>query len=190
MKPQAKLTVVLLAAAIAALLTSALVVGDRAQAQAGRKSGEKQKKNPSASGDPEEQRKQEERQVDKATPPATIAIGTDVVNVDAVVYNKKTGAVLQGLKKENFEIYEDGIKQDVENFATPDAPLTLVMVVEYSKLVDILGSPTGGYFEYGRVEVLRPAYEFIRTIVKPKDFVSIVAYDIRPTPIVDFTDDP
>jgi Ca-activated chloride channel homolog len=190
MKPQAKLTVVLLAAAIAALLTSALVVGDRAQAQAGRKSGEKQKKNPSASGDPEEQRKQEERQIDKATPPATIAIGTDVVNVDAVVYNKKTGAVLQGLKKENFEIYEDGIKQDVENFATPDAPLTLVMVVEYSKLVDILGSPTGGYFEYGRVEVLRPAYEFIRTIVKPKDFVSIVAYDIRPTPIVDFTDDP
>ena len=190
MKPQAKLTVVLLAAAIAALLTSALVVGDRAQAQAGRKSGEKQKKNPSASGDPEEQRKQEERQIDKATPPATIAIGTDIVNVDAVVYNKKTGAVLQGLKKENFEIYEDGIKQDVENFATPDAPLTLVMVVEYSKLVDILGSPTGGYFEYGRVEVLRPAYEFIRTIVKPKDFVSIVAYDIRPTPIVDFTDDP
>lgn len=190
MKSQAKLTVVLLAAAVAALLTSALVVGDRAQAQAGRKSGEKQKKNPSASGDPEEQRKQEERQVDKATPPATIAIGTDIVNVDAVVYNKKTGAVLQGLKKENFEIYEDGIKQDVENFATPDAPLTLVMVVEYSKLVDILGSPTGGYFEYGRVEVLRPAYEFIRTVVKPKDFVSIVAYDIRPTPIIDFTDDP
>jgi Ca-activated chloride channel homolog len=181
-------------ALVAAFCVAGLVLRDTAQAQAGRQSqsGNK-KKNPGATGDPEELRKQqekeEERKVDKSQGPVTVNIDTNVVNVEAVVYNKKTGAIIQGLKKEHFEVYEDGIKQEVENFSTPDAPLTLVMVVEYSKFVDLLGSAQGGYFEPGRIEVLRPAYEFVRTVVKPKDYISIVAYDIRPTPLVDFTDD-
>jgi Ca-activated chloride channel homolog len=190
MKRHAKLSLLLLVAVISGLLTSSVIVGDRTLAQAGRKAGDKQKKNPNATGDAQEEQKQEEKKVDKLTPPSTLKISTDIVNVDAVVYNKKTGQVIQGLKKENFEIYEDGIKQDVENFATPDAPLTLVMLLEFSKWVDVLGSASTGYFEYGRVEVLRPAYDFVHGFVKPKDFISVVAYDIRPTPIVDFTDDP
>lgn len=166
-----------------------LTEGEPAFAQAGRKTSEKQKKNPKASGDPQEQEKQEEKKVDKTVPPASIAIGTDLVNVEAVIYNKKTGGILQGLRKENFEIYEDGVKQDLENFSTPEAPVTMVLLLEYSKLVDLLGSATGGFFEPGRVEILRPAYQFVNSFVQPKDFISIVAYDIRPTPLVDFTDD-
>jgi Ca-activated chloride channel homolog len=163
-------------------------------AQAGRQTQSGSgKKNPNAPGTPEEEQKRQEKEaekkVDKQMSGATITFDTSVVNVEAVVINKKTGGIIQGLKKENFEIYEDGIKQEVDNFSTPDAPLTMVLVLEYSKLIDMLGSPTGMGFENGRVEVLRPAYEFVRTIVKPKDFVSIVAYDMRPTPIVDFTDD-
>lgn len=190
MKRHAKVSLLLLVAVITGLLTSSVIVGDRTMAQAGRKTGDKQKKNPGATGDAQEEQQQEEKKVDKLTPPSTLKISTDIVNVDAVVYNKKTGQVIQGLKKENFEIYEDGIKQDVENFATPDAPLTLVMPLEFSKWVDVLGSASTGYFEPGRVEVLRPAYDFVHGFVKPKDFISVVAYDIRPTPIVDFTDDP
>ena len=185
-----RLSIVLLIALLAALIAGNVVIGDRAQAQAGRKSTDAQKKNQGASGDPEEKKKQDEKKVDKTVPPSTIKIGTDIVNVETVVFNKKNGAIIQGLKKENFEIYEDGVKQEIENFATADAPLTMVLLLEYSKLVDLLGSGSAGIFEPGRVEVLRPAYEFVRTFVKPKDFVSIVAYDIRPTPIVDFTDDP
>lgn len=185
-----RLTTVLLAALIAALLVSSMVVGNRTQAQAGRKSTDAQKKNKNATGDPDEQKKQDEKKVDKNTPPSTISISTDVVNVATVVFNKKTNSLLQGLKKENFEIYEDGIKQEIENFSTPEAPITMVLLLEYSKLVDLLGSGSTQYFEPGRVEVLRPAYQFVRDFVKPKDFISIVAYDIRPTPIVDFTDDP
>lgn len=185
-----RLAMALFVMILAALIVSQTIVQTHVEAQAGRQStGDKKKKNPGASGDAEEQKKEQEKQVDKQMSGATVTIDTNVVNVEAVVYNKKTGAIIQGLKKENFEIYEDGIKQEVENFSTPDAPLTMVMIVEYSKLVDVLGSGTGGYFEPGRVEVLRPAYEFVRTIVKPKDFISIVAYDIRPTPLVDFTDD-
>jgi len=182
-----------LAFAVAVTLAAAAVAEsffatDRTFAQAGRKSSDKQKKNPNASGDPDNPQKPETK-VDKSLPPSTITIGTDVVNVEAVVYNKKTGGVIQGLKKEHFEIYEDGIKQDIENFSTPEAPVTMVLLLEYSKLVDVLGSGTGGFFEPGRVEILRPAYEFVNRFVQPKDFISIVAYDIRPTPLVDFTDD-
>jgi len=185
---------------LAALIAAGVVglslwrpVEQSVHAQAGRKSAEKQKKNPGATGDPEQDRKEQERQeekkVDKSQAPVSINIDTAIVNVEAVVYNKKTGGILQGLKREHFEVYEDGIRQEIENFASPDAPVTMVLLLEYSKLVDLLGMPTGGFFEPGRIEILRPAYEFVRTFVQPKDFVSIVAFDIRPTPIVDFTDD-
>jgi len=183
-----KLAVAVALALATAFIANSFLETDRTFAQAGRKSSDKQKKNPNASGDPDDPQKQETK-VDKSVPPSSITIGTDVVNVEAVVYNKKTGGVLQGLKKEHFEIYEDGIKQEVENFSTPDAPVTMVLLLEYSKLVDVLGSGTGGFFEPGRVEILRPAYEFVNRFVQPKDFISIVAYDIRPTPLVDFTDD-
>jgi Ca-activated chloride channel family protein len=183
-----KLAVAVALTLAAAVIADSLIVTDRTFAQAGRKSSDKAKKNPNASGDPDDPQKQETK-VEKSIPPSSITIGTDVVNVEAVVYNKKTGGIIQGLKKDHFEIYEDGIKQEVENFSTPEAPVTMVLLLEYSKLVDILGSGTGGYFEPGRVEVLRPAYEFVNRFVQPKDFISIVAYDIRPTPLVDFTDD-
>src|SRR5215813_1643531 len=171
-----------------AFIANSFLVTDQTFAQAGRKTSDKQKKNPNASGDADDPQKPQTK-VDKTLPPSTINISTDVVNVEAVVYNKKTGGVIQGLKKEHFEIYEDGIKQEIENFATPDAPVTMVLLLEYSKLIDTLGQGTGGYFEPGRVEVLRPAYEFVNRFVQPKDFISIVAYDMRPTPLVDFTDD-
>ncbi|MEY4168124.1 MAG: hypothetical protein RIR52_1948, partial [Acidobacteriota bacterium] len=189
-----------IAGLLAALIMAGMIgevlwrpVGQSVRAQAGRKSADKQKKNPGATGDPEQDRKEQERQeekkVDKSQAPVSINIDTAIVNVEAVVYNKKTGGILQGLKRENFEIYEDGIRQEIDNFSSPEAPVTMVLLLEYSKLVDLLGMPTGGFFEPGRIEILRPAYEFVRTFVQPKDFVSIVAFDIRPTPIVDFTDD-
>ncbi len=184
-----KLAFAIAALVATAFITNSFLVTDETFAQAGRKSTDKQKKNPNATGDPNDPQKQEPTKVDKSLPPSTISIGTDVVNVEAVIYNKKTGGVIQGLKKEHFEIYEDGIKQEVENFSTPEAPVTMVLLLEYSKLIDVLGSGTGGFFEPGRVEVLRPAYEFVNRFVQPKDFISIVAYDIRPTPLVDFTDD-
>ncbi len=189
LKLSRRLTFAVVAMIVAALAASSFLVKDQTFAQAGRKSSEKQKKNPNATGDPDDPQKKPETKIEKSIPSPSVSISTEVVNVEAVVYNKKTGSIIQGLKKEHFEIYEDGVKQEVENFATPEAPVTMVLLLEYSKLVDLLGSPTGGYFEYGRVEILRPAYEFVNRFVQPKDFISIVAYDIRPTPLVDFTDD-
>ncbi|MBV9956884.1 MAG: VWA domain-containing protein [Acidobacteria bacterium] len=118
----------------------------------------------------------------------TISVSTSLVNIEAAVYHKKTGQVMAGLKKENFAIFEDGVQRDISNFATPEAPLTVAMVVEYSKLTEQLG---GDYNDPGRYEFLRPMAMFLTQFVHPpEDYVSVIAFDIRPTPITDFTNDP
>ncbi|CAN5371707.1 hypothetical protein BH10ACI3_BH10ACI3_17440 [soil metagenome] len=118
-------------------------------------------------------------------------IETNVVSVDAVVYNKKTGQIITGLKKANFAIFENGVKQNISNFATPDMPITVSLVVEYSKWTEVFGSAAGGQFEPGAYEVIKPVAYFLQKFIKPpNDYASLIAFDIRPTPITDFTNDP
>jgi len=118
----------------------------------------------------------------------TISVSTAVVNVDAVVYGKKSKQIIVNLKKENFAIFEDGVKKEITNFATPEAPITVAMVLEYSKLTDRLA---GSWDEPGRYEVIRPMALFLSRFVKPPDdYVSVIAFDIRPTTLTDFTNNP
>ncbi len=121
----------------------------------------------------------------------TIAVSTNLVNVDAVVYHKKSGQIVTGLKKPNFAIFSDGVQQTITNFSTPEAPITIVMVVEYSKWSEVFGYYGSGGFDPGTYEVIRPAAMFLSQFIKPPDdFASVVAFDIRPTPLTDFTNDP
>src|SRR6185436_1945495 len=46
----------------------------------------------------------------------TVKVTTNLVNVDAVVYNKKTSQITTGLKQGNFEIWVDGVKKEITNF--------------------------------------------------------------------------
>src|SRR5207245_10147180 len=62
-----------------------------------------------------------------------LTISTNIVNVDAVVYRKKSGQIVTGLKKENFDLFAEGVQQKITNFSTPEANITVVMVVDYSK---------------------------------------------------------
>src|SRR5213080_1075243 len=120
-----------------------------------------------------------------------VTVTTNIVNVDAVVYNKKTGQPQISLKKDNFAIFVDGVKKDVVNFSTPEAPITVTLVVEYSKLGQILGYYGSSGMENGQNEVIRPTAIFLSQFIKPPDdFVSVIAFDMRPTPLTDFTNNP
>lgn len=120
-----------------------------------------------------------------------VTIGTQLVNVDAVVYHKKSGQIIAGLKKGNFAIFKDGVQQTITNFSTPEAPITVAMVVEYSKWSEIFGFYGSGGYDPGTYEVIRPTAMFLSQFIKPPDdYVSVVAFDIRPTPLTDFTNDP
>ena len=120
----------------------------------------------------------------------TIKVTTSLVNVDTVVYNKKSGKITTGLKKENFELYVDGVKKDITNFGTPEAPITITLVVEYSRLGEVFGFFGSSGQEAGKLEVIRPTAMFLSQFITPQDYVSVIAYDMRPTPLTDFTNSP
>lgn len=142
---------------------------------------------------------EEEKQKQEPLPPELVgkpqeaekvSITTNLVNVDAVVYNKKTGQPTMNLKKDSFAIFVDGVKKDITNFATPEAPITLTLVVEYSKLAEVLGYYGSNGMERGQNEVIRPTAMFLSQFITPQDYVSVIAYDMRPTPLTDFTNNP
>ena len=129
--------------------------------------------------------------VNKPQEAETITVQTALVNVDAVVYQKKSGQIITGLKKANFAVFEDGVQKDITNFSTPEAPITVGMLIEYSKLTEQLGYYGSGGQEPGQYEVVRPAATFLTQFVRPpNDYVSVIAFDVRPTPLTDFTNDP
>jgi VWFA-related protein len=139
----------------------------------------------------EEEKKRAEEEKDAVIDPTVEKVETNIVNVEAVVFNKKTGQIITGLKKENFAIFENGVKKDISNFATPESPITVTLVVEYSRWSETFGRAAGGYFEPGTYEVLRPVSGFLTRFIKPpNDYASVIAFDLRPTTITDFTNDP
>jgi len=139
----------------------------------------------------EEKKKLEEMEKNAVVDDTVEKIDTNIVTLDAVVYNRKTGGIIQGLRKGNFAIFENGIKQDISAFATPEQPITVTLVVEYSKWTETFGRAAGGYFEPGTYEVIRPVAYFLSNFIKPpNDYASVIAFDLRPTPITDFTNDP
>lgn len=146
-----------------------------------------QKKNKRPEQKPEQQQDEDPPETIEEIEP--IKVTTSLVNIEAVVIHKKSKQIVTGLKKDNFAVFEDGVRQQVTNFATPDAPITVAMVLEYSNLMN--NYLRGDNYEPGRYEVLRPMAMFLSQFVKPpEDYVSVIAYDLRVTPITDFTNDP
>ena len=108
-----------------------------------------------------EQRRLEEETKNAVKDEEVLTIKTNIVNVDAVVYDKKTGQIITGLKKENFAVFENGVKQEIMQFATPEAPITVTLVVEYSRWSEIFGRYASRGFESGKLEVVRPVAYFL-----------------------------
>ncbi len=110
-------------------------------------------------------------------PGFSISVTVPVVSVDVVVTDNN-GNYLKDLKKENFRISEDGTIQTITNFAPSEAPITIVLLLEFSQL---------GYevFSYNAVNW---AAGFLGTL-KPNDWVALETFNMRPNVEVDFTHD-
>jgi VWFA-related protein len=154
-------------------------------------SNEKKNKRPDPTDEKQQQDPLPPDIVNKPQEAEKVTVSTAVVNVDAVVYHKKSGQIVPGLKQPNFAIFVDGVQTPITNFATPEAPITVVMVLEYSKWSEQFGYYGSSGYDPGTYEVIRPAALFLQQFIKPPDdYVSVVAYDMRPTPLTDFTNDP
>jgi VWFA-related protein len=120
---------------------------------------------------------QPQGQAPKSPPPpaSSIAIESTVVNVDAAVTDAE-GNILTGLKRENFRILADGQPQQITNFSPSDAPITIVMLMEFSKIYY-------GFFGYKSEQW---AAGFLGHL-KPQDWIAFKTFDLKTTLQVDFT---
>ncbi len=115
----------------------------------------------------------------RRTPPEGLAdyslrVDVPVVNLDVLVLTKEGGFV-PGLQKDHFRILEDGVAQKVTSFQQSEAPITAVLLVEFAS--------NSYYFVY---DALNASYQFASSL-KPQDWVAVVAYDMKPRIMVDFT---
>ncbi|MCI0486883.1 MAG: VWA domain-containing protein [Blastocatellia bacterium] len=115
-----------------------------------------------------------------------LKLSTQVVNVDVTVVDKKTRRLLTDLKKESFTIYEDGVKQEVTNFASGEGPMTVVLLIDNGFQNRYLQSWTTPALAQ---EIFQSAAAFVQGFVKPEDFVALVTFSMRIKVIQDFTGD-
>jgi VWFA-related protein len=114
-----------------------------------------------------------------------LKLSTQVVNVEATVIDKKTKRLVPGLTKKNFIIYEDGIKQEVTNFAPGEGPMTAVLLLDNG----FHNRYFQDYFTPSRTqEIFLSASAFLQG-VKQNDFVALVTFSLKPKVIQDFTGD-
>jgi VWFA-related protein len=114
-----------------------------------------------------------------------IKLGTLVVNVPVVVIDKKTGAIYQELKPENFQLFEDKVKQEITHFAPIASAINLVLVLENNRR---LREVDRGDNQPLIDDVITAASVFVTRFVVKGDYVAIVSFDMKPEVITDFTD--
>lgn len=61
----------------------------------------------------------------------TFRVKTDLVNLDVTVTHRD-GRPVTGLGREQFEVYEDGVKQNIAYFSDEDAPLSIGIIFDLS----------------------------------------------------------
>jgi VWFA-related protein len=106
----------------------------------------------------------------------TIRIETRLVNLNVKAVDK-AGRPLTDLKREDFVVSEDGVRQDVSHFKPVNAPVNVMM------LLDLSGST-----RKKRGAMIEAARKFIDTL-SPQDKISLVAFTRQYRPLVDFTTD-
>ena len=111
---------------------------------------------------------------------ATFKSDSTTVGVDVSVLDNR-GRFIPNIPKGNFRILEDGVPQQISTYAMGEAPMTVCMVIEFSNLFQ-------QYWSYGWMETLQASYGFLDTL-KPEDHVAVVAYDLRPEILSDFSTD-
>ena len=113
---------------------------------------------------------------DKPDDNFTLSVEIELVNLDVVVTDKK-GNFIPNLTAKNFRVFEDKVEQKISNFSPTTAGLTIVILVEFANTLafwyDDVVTPTAGFIQ----------------LLRPDDWAALVAYDLRPEILSDFTQD-
>jgi VWFA-related protein len=116
-----------------------------------------------------------EEEEEKPQGRASLSVAVEQVKVDVTVQDKN-GNLIQGLRQEHFKVYEEKVEQTVSFFTPIEAPITAVLVTEFSSVI-----PWEWLYEAWL------ASHLFADLMRPEDWIAAVAYDIRPEILVDFT---
>ena len=64
---------------------------------------------------------------------AVIEVRTKIVTVDAQVINSQNGEVINGLKKEDFVLFDNGVQQEITNFSQEELPLSVILLLDLNR---------------------------------------------------------
>jgi len=102
---------------------------------------------------------------------------TEMVVVDALVLQKKTGRPVGALKREDFELYEDGVRQEVTYFSQDTLPLSVVLLFDLTDTTRPVLKPLAS----GALQALQH--------LKSEDEVAVMVYAASAELLQDFTTD-
>ncbi len=125
---------------------------------------------------PSKYNRREGMSIPEGTP--TFRSDVSTVTVDVAVIDNK-GHFIPNIPGGNFRVVEDKVPQKVTSFDMGEAPMTVALVIEWSNLFQ-------QYWSEPWYQTLSAAYGFVETL-KPEDYVAVVAYDMRPEILSDFS---
>ena len=105
-----------------------------------------------------------------------IRVSVNLVDLDATVKNK-SGQIMADLKKEDFEVREDGVAKKLELFSRDELPLNLALVLDLSDSIEPFLDP------------LRDAAATTLAALKPQDEVALFTFSTEAQLVVPLTKD-
>jgi VWFA-related protein len=106
----------------------------------------------------------------------TIAVDVPIVTLDVVATTSR-GDIIPGLKKENFRVIDEGVPQTITTFGPTDAPITTVMLLEFS---------SRGFYNWFANYARYWSDAFLPNL-QQKDWVALETFDMRTHIEADFT---
>jgi VWFA-related protein len=110
-------------------------------------------------------------------PDEVIKINTDLVVLDAQVISKKNKQTVGVLRREDFELYEDGARREIGYFSRDELPLSVMLLLDVSGSVRPI------------VERVSEGAQGAMQRLRPGDEVAVMAFATEPKLVQGFTKD-
>ncbi len=106
-----------------------------------------------------------------------LRVDTNLVSIEVIVSSKTGARSPANLKAEDFVVFEDGVRQKVENFAATDVPFNVAL------LIDTSGSTKD------ETDLLKKAAKRFLNEMRPQDRLAIIELNQRVTVLEELTAD-
>ncbi len=105
-----------------------------------------------------------------------IKVDTALVSIPVIVSDKQ-GRYAAGLEAHDFTIFRDGVKQNIDFFASTEEPINVALLIDTSRsTADVLG------------DIKHSAIDFIK-LLQPRDKAMVVSFDYEPHILSQLTSD-